>query len=81
MVRKALFCPVLTPPPALFSHLHYILMELLKNSMRATADFHGLDEMDMHPIRVVIADGEGVSRRGLLLRRSRPLTPPTLSLL
>ncbi|CAM9614740.1 unnamed protein product [Chrysoparadoxa australica] len=40
------------------SHLHYILMELLKNSMRATVDFHGLDDMDMYPIRLVIADGE-----------------------
>lgn len=26
--------------------------------MRATVDFHGLDEMDNNPIRVVIADGE-----------------------
>jgi pyruvate dehydrogenase kinase 2/3/4 len=43
------------------SHLHYIMMELLKNSMRATVEFHGLDEMDMYPIRIVIADGEDVS--------------------
>lgn len=40
------------------SHLHYIMLELIKNSMRATVDFHGLDEMDNNPIRVVIADGE-----------------------
>lgn len=40
------------------SHLHYIMVELIKNSMRATVDFHGLDEMDNNPIRVVIADGE-----------------------
>lgn len=40
------------------SHLHYIMLELIKNSMRATVDFHGLDEMDKNPIRVVIADGE-----------------------
>lgn len=48
------------------SHLHYIMLELIKNSMRATVDFHGLDEMDNNPIRVVIADGEGneVSSRG-----------------
>jgi len=38
------------------THLHYILLELLKNSMRATVEFHGVD--DMPPIRVVIADGE-----------------------
>lgn len=34
------------------------MVELIKNSMRATVDFHGLDEMDNNPIRVVIADGE-----------------------
>lgn len=34
------------------------MLELIKNSMRATVDFHGLDEMDKNPIRVVIADGE-----------------------
>lgn len=34
------------------------MLELIKNSMRATVDFHGLDEMDNNPIRVVIADGE-----------------------
>eukprot|EP00953_Heterococcus_sp_UTEX-ZZ885_P021683 12091-Heterococcus_DN1.PRE.4 len=45
----------------LMLHLHYIMMELLKNSMRATVEFHGLDEMDMYPIRIVIADGEDVS--------------------
>ena len=52
--------------PDVPSHLHYIMLELIKNSMRATVDFHGLDEMDNNPIRVVIADGEGneVSRTG-----------------
>jgi pyruvate dehydrogenase kinase 2/3/4 len=38
------------------THLHYILMELLKNSMRATIEYHGVENMP--PIRVVIADGE-----------------------
>jgi pyruvate dehydrogenase kinase 2/3/4 len=38
------------------SHLHYILLELLKNSMRATVEFHkGAAELPR--IRVVIADG------------------------
>lgn len=42
--------------PYFSSHLSYMLQELLKNSMRATVEHHGLD--DMPPIRVVIADGE-----------------------
>jgi hypothetical protein len=33
-----------------------MLLELLKNSMRATVEMHGLDKMP--PIRVIIADGE-----------------------
>jgi pyruvate dehydrogenase kinase 2/3/4 len=37
--------------------LDYILLELLKNSMRATVDWHGIDG-DFPPIRVVIADGD-----------------------
>ena len=38
------------------SHIEYILVELLKNSMRATVEKHGLD--DMPKIKIVIADGE-----------------------
>ena len=37
------------------THLHYILMELLKNSMRATMEYHE-DSDQKPPIRVVIAD-------------------------
>jgi hypothetical protein len=33
-----------------------MLLELLKNSMRATVETHGIDKMP--PIRIVIADGE-----------------------
>ena len=43
--------------PYVPSHLSYILLELLKNSMRATVETHGIDKMP--PIRVIIADGEG----------------------
>jgi pyruvate dehydrogenase kinase 2/3/4 len=44
------------------SHIHpphtdYIMLELLKNSMRATVDWHGVDA-DFPPVRVVIADGD-----------------------
>lgn len=52
-------CACRSVVPDVPSHLHYIMLELIKNSMRATVDFHGLDEMDNNPIRVVIADGEG----------------------
>ena len=34
----------------------YMLLELLKNSMRATVELHGMDNMP--PIRIIIADGE-----------------------
>ena len=42
------------------THLHYILLELLKNSMRASHEYHviGLGKDTAPPIRVVIADGE-----------------------
>ncbi len=30
-------------------------------SMRATIDFHGIEQLEKHPIRIVIADGEEVS--------------------
>ena len=37
-------------------HLEYIILELLKNSMRATVDTHGIDNMP--PIRIIIADAD-----------------------
>lgn len=43
--------------PYVPTHLHYIMLELLKNSMRATVDWHGVDS-DYPPIKVVIADGK-----------------------
>lgn len=42
--------------PYVPTHLHYIMLELLKNSMRATVEYHGIDA-DYPPIKVVIADG------------------------
>lgn len=42
--------------PYVPSHLNYVLVELLKNSMRATVETHGVDRMP--PIKIVIADGE-----------------------
>jgi len=43
--------------PYVPTHLHYIMLELLKNSMIATVDWHGVDS-DYPPIKVVIADGQ-----------------------
>jgi len=42
--------------PYVPTHLHYIILELLKNSMRATVEWHGPDA-DFPPIQVIIADG------------------------
>jgi pyruvate dehydrogenase kinase 2/3/4 len=42
--------------PYVPSHISYMLLELLKNSMRATVETHGIDKMP--PIRIIIADGE-----------------------
>jgi len=42
--------------PYVPTHLHYIMLELLKNSMRATVEWHGPDA-DFPPIKVIIADG------------------------
>ena len=42
--------------PYVPSHISYILVELLKNSMRATVESHGVDNMPN--IKIIIADGE-----------------------
>jgi len=39
------------------SHLYYMFFELLKNSLRAVAEHHGVDNK-MPPVKVIIADGE-----------------------
>ena len=39
------------------AHLHYILSELLKNALRATVNFHGVDKLDLPAVDVVIARG------------------------
>lgn len=44
--------------PYVPTHMHYIMLELLKNSMRATVEWHGVAAPSWPPIRVVIADGE-----------------------
>ena len=40
------------------SHLYYCMFELLKNSLRATCEHHGVDHGPMPTIKVIIADGE-----------------------
>lgn len=47
--------------PYVPSHLNYMLVELLKNSMRATVERHGIgtpSDGELPPIRIIIADGE-----------------------
>lgn len=39
------------------SHLHHMLFELIKNSMRAVVEFHGPDCPKLPTIRVVVAEG------------------------
>jgi|UPI000581A2B2 pyruvate dehydrogenase kinase 2/3/4 len=43
--------------PYVPTHLHYIMLELIKNSMRATVEWHGIDSPEFPPIKVIIADG------------------------
>jgi pyruvate dehydrogenase kinase 2/3/4 len=43
--------------PFIPTYLHYILLELLKNALRATAEAH-MDKTILPPVTVVIADGQ-----------------------
>jgi pyruvate dehydrogenase kinase 2/3/4 len=43
--------------PYIPTHVHYILLELLKNAMRATMEHWQNDLMNLPPVTVIIADG------------------------
>lgn len=43
------------------SHLHHMLFELLKNSLRAVVETHGEDAEEFPPIKIIIAEGKEVS--------------------
>lgn len=61
------------------AHLHHILFELLKNSMRATIESHGIDSDEFPPIKIIIVKGEEdvtikvSDEGGGILRREIPL--------
>ncbi|KAI8870939.1 pyruvate dehydrogenase kinase [Ramicandelaber brevisporus] len=40
------------------SHLHHMLFELLKNSLRATVELHGTEADAYPPIKVIVAEGK-----------------------
>jgi pyruvate dehydrogenase kinase 2/3/4 len=46
----------LTHLPFFVDSADYIMLELIKNSMRATVEWHGMDA-EFPPIKVIIADG------------------------
>lgn len=43
------------------SHLQHIMVELLKNSLRATVEYHGVSKVDFPRIKVIVARGNEVS--------------------
>ncbi|KAJ1967271.1 [Pyruvate dehydrogenase (acetyl-transferring)] kinase isozyme 2 [Dispira parvispora] len=40
------------------SHLHHMLFELLKNSLRATVELYGPDVDEYPPIKIIVAEGQ-----------------------
>jgi pyruvate dehydrogenase kinase 2/3/4 len=42
------------------SHLHHMLFELLKNSLRAVVETHGVDADDFPPVKIIVAEGKEV---------------------
>lgn len=42
------------------SHLHHMLFELLKNSLRAVVEHHGIDADHYPPIKLVVVEGKEV---------------------
>ena len=55
------------------NHLHHIVFELMKNSMRAVLEHHGVANYDAPPIQVVLTDDE----REFAIRAFNPLLADT----
>lgn len=56
-----LYCPKTLEFMYVPSHLHHMLFELLKNSLRAVVETHGEDCDQFPGIKIVVAEGKEVS--------------------
>jgi pyruvate dehydrogenase kinase 2/3/4 len=55
-----LYCPKNLEFMYVPSHLHHMVFELLKNSLRAVVETHGEDADEYPPVKVIIAEGKEV---------------------
>lgn len=53
-----LYCPKDLSFMYVPSHLHHMLFELLKNSLRATVELNGVDASEYPPIKIIVAEGK-----------------------
>jgi pyruvate dehydrogenase kinase 2/3/4 len=49
------------------SHLQHIVVELLKNSLRATVEYHGVAKATFPKVKVIVAEGNEASEYALKL--------------
>lgn len=61
-----LYCPKDLEFMYVPSHLHHILFELLKNSLRAVVESRGEDADEFPPIKIIVAEGKEASTHYIL---------------